>query len=138
VCCVDSPRLVGRHIGVIQHQTLSSRAVFDRFQCLDQMRQRVFQYLRWFGANSHFFPLLFSPHLNFHANPLKIQEQPFNFFWFFIFGPFLFYYIFFILNNLLNLIPIFWLLFFYLVSFFLLILFYDFHPYLLSFFSYKI
>jgi len=66
----------------------------------------------WWQA--FFFPVFFLSHLNFHVNPLKIQEQPIHLvalqIWFF------FYYDFFILNNLLNLIPTLFIVIFCLVS----------------------
>jgi hypothetical protein len=67
---VDSPTLF-----VTKHHFLGWR--LKSLGAPNLMRRYVFQGLRWFDVNDHFFfPLLLSPQLDFHANLLKIKEQP--------------------------------------------------------------
>jgi hypothetical protein len=87
-------------MGSFDYQTLPFGAAFERSRHPDLMRHRVFQDYRRFGVGCYFFflPSSLSPHLDFCANILKIQEQPFNLLILHIW--FIFFYDFFILNNL--------------------------------------
>jgi len=63
-CPVTKRRLPRRH--------LKSLSAFN------PMRRCVFQDSWWFNFDNHFPSSSLYLHLDFHANSLKIQEQPFN------------------------------------------------------------
>jgi hypothetical protein len=115
--------------GSSSYKTLFFRAIFEGSWCprLDEVAcvPRFMKIWRW----RPFFlpPLLLSSHLDFHIDPLKIQEQPFNLLVLQIWSLTFLLWFFFILNNLLNLnSDSFDLYFLCLESFFQLILFYNF------------
>jgi hypothetical protein len=137
LACERPPHRSSGAWGLSSHQTPPSRATFERSQSLQlDEATRVPRFMEVWCQRSFFSPSSLSPGLDFHANPLKIQEQPFNMLVLQIW--FLFFLVWFFLSWIIYRIwsPIFWVLFFCLESFFKLIFFLWFHPPLL--FSYQI